>query len=277
MRNNSDERGAKLMNGNVNLRDYVIEADVQLLGQYGDAGLIIRASHEEEGVDAYDGYYAGLRDLDNTLILGRAGYGWIEYQARRVTPRVFAQQWYHLKVLAYECNIVATATSPSGQVTLDAIQQPDCIRSGRFGLKSYQTGGLWRNVQVGEASRQDLLSMVGNTTIPLADPDLWLDRQENRGQIGIHRVPLRMPRTSTWSLCISTCANTTSIPKASPSPICAPRPPMFRRTLRFTAWLRSLFQRCSSRIQAGGLPSRISKPKLRRRLAIRSKPKVTLN
>ena len=86
MRNNSDERGAKLMNGNVNLRDYVIEADVQLLGQYGDAGLIIRASHEEEGVDAYDGYYAGLRDLDNTLILGRAGYGWIEYQARRVTP-----------------------------------------------------------------------------------------------------------------------------------------------------------------------------------------------
>ena len=121
--------------------------------------LIIRASHEEEGVDAYDGYYAGLRDLDD-LILGRAGYGWIEYQARRVTPRVFAQQWYHLKVLAYDCNIVATATSPSGQVTLDAIQQPDCIRSRRFGLKSYQTGGLWRNVQVREASRQDLLSMV---------------------------------------------------------------------------------------------------------------------
>jgi signal transduction histidine kinase len=172
MRNNSDERGAKLMNGNINLSDYVIEADVQLLGQYGDAGLIIRASNEEEGVDAYDGYYAGLRDLDNTLILGRAGYGWIEYQARRVTPRVYAQQWYHLKVLAYECNIVATATSQSGQVTLDAIQQPDCIRSGRFGLKSYQTGGLWRNVQVRAANRQDLLSIVGNSKIPLADPDL---------------------------------------------------------------------------------------------------------
>jgi signal transduction histidine kinase len=171
MRNNSDERGAKLMNGDVQLRDYLIEADVQLLGQYGDAGLIIRATHEEEGVDAYDGYYAGLRDLDNTLILGRAGYGWIEYQARRVTPRVYAQQWYRLKLLAYECNIVATATSSSGQTTIDAMEEPHCIQSGRFGLKSYQTGGLWRNVQVRSATYQDLLNMTGGSKVPLADPE----------------------------------------------------------------------------------------------------------
>ena len=174
MRNNSDERGAKLMNGDTRLRDYLIEADVQLLGQTGDGGLIIRATNEEEGVDAYDGYYAGLRDLDNTLILGRAGYGWIEYQANRVTPRVFAQQWYHLKLLAYGCNIVAAAISPSGQTTIDAIRQPDCIQSGRFGLKSYQTGGLWRNVQVRAATHQDLLNMTGGMTIPLADPFLMV-------------------------------------------------------------------------------------------------------
>jgi signal transduction histidine kinase len=171
MRNNSDERGAKLMNGNTRLRDYLIEADVQLLGQYGDAGLIIRANNEEQGVDAYDGYYAGLRDLDNTLILGHAGYGWSEYQARRVTPRVYTQQWYHLRLLAYGCKIVATATAPSGEQTTDAIEQPDCIQSGRFGLKSYQTGGLWRNVQVRAATYQDLVSMTAGAQIPLADPD----------------------------------------------------------------------------------------------------------
>jgi signal transduction histidine kinase len=171
MRNNSDERGAKLMNGNLHGKDYLIEADVQLLGQYGDAGLIIRASNEEEGVDAYEGYYAGLRDLDNTLILGRAGYGWVEYQARHVVPRVYAQQWYHLALLAYGCNIVASATSSSGSVTVDAIQEPHCVQSGRFGLKSYQTGGLWRNVQVRAANQQDLWSMTGGLKIPLADPD----------------------------------------------------------------------------------------------------------
>jgi len=174
MRNNSDERGAKLMNGNVHWKDYLIEADVQLLGQYGDGGLIIRGSNEEEGVDAYDGYYAGIRDLDNTLILGRAGYGWVEYQAKRITPRVFTQQWYHLKVLAYGCKIVASATSASGSVTTDAIQEPHCVQSGRFGLKSYQTGGLWRNVQVRAASEQDLSKMIGDVTIPLANPDPWV-------------------------------------------------------------------------------------------------------
>ena len=171
MRNNSDERGAKLMSGNSGWKDYLVEADVQLLGQYGDAGLIIRATNEEQGVDAYDGYYAGLRDLDNTLIIGRAAYGWVEYQARHVTPRVYAQQWYHLKLLAFGCNIVATATSSSGQTTIDAIQQPDCVQSGRFGLKSYQTGGLWRNVQVRAATEQDLLNLTGGMQIPLADPD----------------------------------------------------------------------------------------------------------
>jgi len=170
MLNNSDERGAKLMNGDTHLTDYMIEADVQLLGQYGDAGLIIRGNNEEVGVDAYDGYYAGLRDLDNTLILGHAGFGWIEYQTNRVVPRVVAQQWYHLKFLAYECDIAASATSLSGEVTTDAVRVPGCIKSGRFGLKSYQTGGLWRNVRVHAATHEDLLRMVGNAEIPLADP-----------------------------------------------------------------------------------------------------------
>jgi signal transduction histidine kinase len=171
MRNDSDERGAKLMNGDTDLKDYIIEADVQLLGQYGDGGLIIRATNEEEGVDAYDGYYAGIRDLDNTLILGRASYGWIEYQARHVTPRVYAQQWYHLKFLAYGCDIVASATSPSGTVTVDAVHDPHCVSSGRFGLKSFQTGGLWRNIQVRAATQQDLLNLTGGKAIPLVDPD----------------------------------------------------------------------------------------------------------
>lgn len=70
MRNNSDERGAKLMNGSTDWKNYSVEADVQLLGQYGDAGLILRARNEEEGVDAYNGYFAGLRDLDDSVILG---------------------------------------------------------------------------------------------------------------------------------------------------------------------------------------------------------------
>ncbi|MGC2299505.1 MAG: histidine kinase [Acidobacteriaceae bacterium] len=171
MRNNSDERGAKLMTGPRDLSDYSVEADVLLLGQYGDAGLIIRASDEEEGVDAYHGYMAGLRDLDNTLLLGRADYGWREYIARTVLPRVYAEQWYHVKVVAVGCDFAVSARAPDGKITAAAIDDPGCIRSGRFGLKSYNTGAEWRNVEIRPAAHQDLVAMIGNTRPPIAVPD----------------------------------------------------------------------------------------------------------
>jgi len=171
MQNNSDERGAKLMNGPTYWTNYSIEADVSLLGQYGDAGLIIRATDEEEGVDAYHGYMAGLRDLDNTLILGRADYGWREYAAKPVSPHVNAQQWYHVKFLAFDCDFAVSATALDGETTSVAVEDPDCLPAGRFGLKSYNTGAEWKNVQIRPATHEDLVAMVGQARPPLAVPE----------------------------------------------------------------------------------------------------------
>ena len=81
MQNTSDERGAKLLAGSPQWKDYSLEADVKLLGQ-GDAGLMARASDEEEGVDSYKGYYAGLSSVENqlttntSLFLGRVDHSW---------------------------------------------------------------------------------------------------------------------------------------------------------------------------------------------------------
>lgn len=170
MTNHSDERGAKLMTGSDNWSDYDVEADVLLLGQYGDAGLIIRAGDEETGVDAYHGYMAGLRDLDNTLMMGRADYGWREYAAKSVSPRVFAQQWYHIRFMAVDCDFAASATSQSGATTTIAIRDPHCIKSGRFGLKSYNTGAQWRNVEIRPATQGDLAAMIGDLQPAVAVP-----------------------------------------------------------------------------------------------------------
>jgi signal transduction histidine kinase len=205
MRNNSDERGAKLMSGSANWKNYSVEADVQLLGQYGDAGLILRARNEEEGVDAYNGYFAGLRDLDDSVILGRADFGWREYQSVPVKPRVNAQRWYHLKFLAYECDFVVTATSLSGDTTTAATRNQDCLQSGRFGLKSYATGALWHNVKVGPATRADEVAMIGPEPPPLAvahdlaggatsdtlDRDLEaIDRETKNHHFDPHAIPI---------------------------------------------------------------------------------------
>jgi signal transduction histidine kinase len=205
MRNNSDERGAKLMNGSTHWKNYSVEADVQLLGQYGDAGLILRARNEEEGVDAYNGYFAGLRDLDDSVILGRADFGWREYRSVPVKPRINAQTWYHLKFLAYECDFVVAATSLSGETTTAAVRNQNCLPSGRFGLKSYATGALWRNVQVRPVSRADEVAMIGTDPPPPAiardntggatsdslDRDLEaIDRERKNHRFDPHAIPI---------------------------------------------------------------------------------------
>ncbi|HEY9127075.1 MAG TPA: family 16 glycoside hydrolase, partial [Acidobacteriaceae bacterium] len=151
MRNDSDERGAKSITGSTRWRDYMIEADVMILGAGGDAGLIARSSDEEEGVDAYTGYYAGIRNLDHTLVLGRAGHGWAEV-TRQVAfdgHTVQTDRWYHLKLIAVGCQLTAIAESPSRENrTVLTVNDSDCVASGRAGLRSYGSGGEWRNVVI---------------------------------------------------------------------------------------------------------------------------------
>jgi len=162
IRNDSDERGAKLLTGSSYWRNYSIEADVYPLGKSGDAGLIIRSGDEQEGVNAYRGYYAGIGTFGHLLILGRADHSWIEVTKDISTPGdVRPFQWYHLKLLAYDCQIAAAVTvlTHSSRASI-GIADPDCIRSGRIGLRSYFSGGIWRNVYVRPASHEDLVQML---------------------------------------------------------------------------------------------------------------------
>lgn len=165
MRNDSDERGAKLLTGSPYWTNYSIEADVYLLGVSGDAGLIIRSSNEEEGVNSYSGYYAGIRTGDSTLVLGRADHSWLEASNQRTVPGgIHPYQWYHLKLLAYGCDIaVALTTKTSETPTAFGVTDSDCLPRGRVGLRSYSSGGIWRNVLVRPSTRRDLEQLrVGN-------------------------------------------------------------------------------------------------------------------
>ena len=162
MQNVSDDRGAKLISGNPHWRDYIIQADVQLLSETGDAGFVARTSSEEVGVDSYHGYFAGLRDLDDTLILGRADFGWREFRATAVHSHVHTRTWYHLTMIAYGCVIAASATTPEGEREVASVNDPDCIRQGRFGLQSYSTGALWHNLDLRPATAADLAALLGD-------------------------------------------------------------------------------------------------------------------
>jgi signal transduction histidine kinase len=166
MRNESDERGAKLTAGSVHWRDYAVEADIQLLGQDGDAGLLLRSSDEENGVDSYNGYYAGLRNHDHTLVLGRADHGWIENQAVPIPGGIRPFHWYHVKLIAVGCDIAASLTDPLQDIAISAaMSENDCKPTGRIGLRSYSSGGVWRNVRAYQATFADLEALRSKTSL----------------------------------------------------------------------------------------------------------------
>jgi hypothetical protein len=134
--------------------NYRISADVRfdLLfteTHYGDAGLIIRTTDPQPGVDSYKGYYAGLRPDNQTLVLGRASYDWqLLSQAKLVTP-LSPSDWYHLELAARGCDIEVAAQPPANRpATYIHFQDPHCLAGGVAGLRSFYTDASWRNVSI---------------------------------------------------------------------------------------------------------------------------------
>jgi signal transduction histidine kinase len=149
MRNDSDERGAKLITGSPDWRDYSFSADVELLGSPGDAGLILRSSDEEQGVDSYHGYYVGLRNNDGNLIIGFANHGWIELAGTPMPGGVHALRWYHLTGAVHSCQITAFANEiPDGAMQTVSYTDKNCLTRGRIGLRSHSSGGAWKSLAV---------------------------------------------------------------------------------------------------------------------------------
>lgn len=157
VRNNSDERGAKLVAGSDRWRDYTLTTDLQFDGDHGDMGVLVRSNREEEGVDAYDGYYIGLRTTDGTLVIGRSDYGWIESMPILMPGGVHMNAWYRLTVTVVGCDIAASSVNQSThQVAYAALHEDGCVPSGRVGLRSLATGGRWKEIAVHPAERAEL-------------------------------------------------------------------------------------------------------------------------
>jgi len=189
----SDDRGAKLVTGNSHWQDYQIEGDVMLMGETGDAGFLLRTSAEEVGVDSYHGYFAGVRDLDDTLIMGRADFGWHEFRSEPMKHGVLPGHWYHLRFIAYECTFVVTAMDDTGQRQFAATHDADCIREGRFGVQAYSTGAAWRNVRLRPSSQLDIDGVLegkdpGGTWYPPGIPGIADLDAFQRSVAPIHRV-----------------------------------------------------------------------------------------
>lgn len=148
MRNDSNDRGAKLLTGSPHWKDYIVEGDFQALGA-GSVGVLARVSEAEVGENSFKGYFAGVRAVDNSLVLGAFDFAYHEAAKTILPDPVLPFRWYHIKLKVEGCQISVSASAAGmPEMRTRPLNDPDCFRSGSFGLRSNGTGGVWRNVTV---------------------------------------------------------------------------------------------------------------------------------
>jgi 3-keto-disaccharide hydrolase len=147
-------RGDMLIAQHSKGKNYRISADVRfdlLLPEteYGDAGLVIRTTDPQLGVDSYQGYYAGIRPNLQTIVLGRASYDWHQLCSVPLATPIRVGSWYHLELAVIGCSLTVTAT-PQGDRPPTRVEYTDdhCLTEGVAGLRSFYTQASWRNVQI---------------------------------------------------------------------------------------------------------------------------------
>jgi signal transduction histidine kinase len=177
--NNSPERGAKLLAGSSEWKNYTLNGDIRFTEGGVDMGMIIRSNSEMQGVDTYNGYYLGLRNLDGTIVIGRSDFGWVEARPFPMPGGILPGVWYRMRVTAYECNIAASVQNLTTlQTAWIAFEERSCVESGRIGLRSLNPGGMWRNISVEPAGWEDYqalrrhASFVESPLVP-AGPPWW--------------------------------------------------------------------------------------------------------
>jgi hypothetical protein len=148
MINESNERGAKLVTGSPYWTNYALDADISL-NSTGDAGVIARVSDAEPGVDSYSGIYGGLRVRDEVLVLGVADHAWNEIIGKPMPEPISSNVWYHIRLAVQRCHVDLSAQRDGQEnVVQVAVTIPGCPARGKIGLRSYDSGGQWKNVRV---------------------------------------------------------------------------------------------------------------------------------
>ena len=166
VRSETNERGAKLVAGSTRWSDYTLTSDIRFDGAAADMGLMVRSNDETEGTDTYNGYFVGFRNLDSTLVIGRANYGeWVEAPPVPIPGGVSPGVWYRLRVTAYQCHIAASVQNLTTlQTAWIAFEERFCVKSGRIGLRSLNSDAMWRNIGVREAGWDDYLELQKHAT-----------------------------------------------------------------------------------------------------------------
>ena len=144
--------GPKAMFGAATWTDYTLESDVRL-DTAGQAGLLIRTTGPSIGADAHSGYYIGIEDSTDSLVLGRQNNNWTPIASTPVTGGISTGVWYHLRVSVKGCAFSISVQPDDMSASATTITQTvaGCQAAGAPGLRSHYTAASWRDIAVSDA------------------------------------------------------------------------------------------------------------------------------
>ncbi len=132
--------GAKSVAIGTNFSNFTYLADVSISG--GDAGLVFRVSNPAVGIDAYNGYYAGLNS-SGYVILGKASHNWTQLATYNMA--IAANTLYRMKVVANGSNIQVFVTDMS---TPKINYTDTSFSAGAIGVRTFNSAAKFDNISV---------------------------------------------------------------------------------------------------------------------------------
>ena len=147
--------GMKMIAGDQQWTDYVLEAVVMLKGEEGNAGLVFRVNDPGPGHDQMRGYYVGFDTKQ--LYVGKMDNNWqplATYGLDKLDCRIVPGVWNMIRVAAEgnRIRVWLNRMHPSADndrgLRIDYTDEKSPVLSGNIGLRSHRTDAWFDNVVV---------------------------------------------------------------------------------------------------------------------------------
>ena len=140
--------GPKVEVAGLQAGDFQLDVELRAEGEGAQAGVLFRASEMAEGIDAFRGYYVGVKAGGNLALWGATDPKW---RAIAVRPfEVKSKEWYHLRVQAAGDNVKVfvddKAIDESTWPIFDGID--GAFAKGGFALRALDGGASFRNLKI---------------------------------------------------------------------------------------------------------------------------------
>lgn len=127
---------------NTNFTDLVYDADITIVSGDGDAGLLFRTTSPSNGLNAFEGYYAGI-STGGSVTLGKANGTWTQIGAAQFD--ISANVQYHVRVKAIGREIgVFVEDMESPKIAIS----DETYTEGQDGVRVFSVGALFDNISV---------------------------------------------------------------------------------------------------------------------------------